>query len=195
MTTPSAQRHRRGAQPSGDGVQARVTLLAAVARNGVIGVDGDLPWHLPEDLAFFKATTMGHPIVMGRTTFESIGRALPGRRTIVVTRSPTWRHDGVETASSLAAAIQLAAPHPGDAEVFVVGGGQVYAQAMPIADRLLLTEVDAEPRGDTYFPEVSTRTWVCVSRDVRDGFAFVEYRRADHRATPPLPEASGCTSR
>ena len=107
----------------------RVTLIAAVARNGVIGSGPDIPWHLPEDFAFFKRTTMGHPMVMGRLTFEAIGRVLPGRRTIVVTRDPGWTRKGVEVAHSLEEALALAGA--GD-EVFVCGGGQVYAEAMPV---------------------------------------------------------------
>jgi dihydrofolate reductase len=152
----------------------RVTLLAAVGRNGVIGRDGDLPWHLPEDLRHFKVTTMGHPIVMGRRTFESIGRVLPGRRTLVVTRSATWQHPDVETAHSFEEALALAGPAD---EVFVVGGGEVYAAALPFAHRLLLTEVDAEPDGDTFFPEWDRGRWREVAREPHDGFAVVTYER------------------
>ena len=164
----------------------RVTLIAAVARNGVIGAEGDMPWRIPEDFAFFKRTTMGHPMVMGRATFDSIGRPLPGRRSIVVTRSQTWRHDGVEVAHSLDDALRLAACGAGGDEVFVVGGGQIYRQAMPLADRLLITEVDLEPDGEVTFPEIDPQTWREVSRvpggDSSDiSFAFVEYERAAAR--------------
>ena len=155
----------------------RITLIAAVARNGVIGADGAMPWHLPEDFAFFKRTTMGHPLVMGRATFDAIGRPLPGRRSIVITRTRNWRHDGVEVAGSMPVALDLAASGRGGDEVFVIGGGQIYRLAMPLADRLLITEVDLEPEGDATFPRIDALEWVQVSRAERDGFAFVEYRR------------------
>ena len=152
-----------------------VTLIAAVGRNGVIGADNDMPWHLPEDFAFFKRTTMGHPMVMGRKTFDSIGRVLPGRRTIVVTRQTDWSHSEVETAHSLSEALSLAGPAD---EVFVCGGGQVYAEAMPWARRLLITEVDQSPEGDVRFPEIDPAQWQEVAREGRDGFSWVTYERA-----------------
>jgi dihydrofolate reductase len=152
----------------------RITLIAAVARNGVIGVAGGMPWHLPDELAHFKATTMGHTLVMGRTTFESIGRALPGRRTIVVTRNPAWQHPEVEVAHSIADAVSLAGPAD---EVFVAGGAQVYAQALPYAQRLLLTEVDAEPEGDTWFPSWPRDEWREEVREPHDGWSRVVYER------------------
>jgi dihydrofolate reductase len=151
-----------------------VTLIAAVGRNGVIGADNDMPWHLPEDFAFFKRTTMGHPMVMGRKTFDSIGRVLPGRRTIVVTRQADWSHADVATAHSLSEALSLAGPAD---EVFVCGGGQVYAEAMPWARRLLITEVDQSPEGDVRFPEIDPGQWREVSREARDGFSWVTYER------------------
>lgn len=150
-----------------------LTLLAAVGRNGVIGRDNGLPWHLPEDLRHFKAVTMGHTLVMGRKTYDSIGRPLPGRRTIVVTRQPDWAADGVSVAGSLEQALSAAGPD----EVFVVGGGEVYAQALPLADRLLLTEVDQSPEGDAWFPAFDRQLWREVARDARDGYAFVTYTR------------------
>ena len=153
-----------------------VTLLAAVGRNRVIGRDNDLPWRLPEDLAHFKAVTMGHTLVMGRRTFDSIGRPLPGRRTVVVTRQGDWAHEGVEVAHSLPEALQRAVGD-GDTEVFVVGGGQVYAEALPVATRLLLTEVEQSPEGDVLFPEVDPADWSETARDQREGFAFVTYQR------------------
>jgi len=125
-----------------------ITLLAAVGANLVIGRGGDLPWHLPQDLAHFKATTMGHTMVMGRKTYDSIGRALPGRRTVVITREQGWHAPSVEVAHSLAEALALAGP----TEVFVVGGGEVYRQAMPFADRLMLTEIRAVTRGRHVVP-------------------------------------------
>ena len=152
----------------------RVTLLAAIGRNLVIGRDGDMPWHLPEDLRHFKATTMGHPMVMGRKTFDSIGRVLPGRRTIVVTRQARWSHADVETAHSLSEALSLAGPAD---EVFVCGGGQVDAEAMPWAHRLLITEVDQAPEGDVRFPDIDPDLWHEVAREPRDGFSWVTYQR------------------
>ncbi len=152
----------------------RVSLIAAVGRNGVIGAGDAMPWHLPEDFAFFKRTTMGHPMVMGRRTFDSIGRVLPGRRTIVITRQPRWSHAEVETAHSLPEALSLAGPAD---EVYVVGGGEVYAEAMPYAHRLLVTEVDLEPDGDVHFPPIDPAVWRETSREARDGFAWVTYDR------------------
>ena len=152
----------------------QVTLIAAVGRNGVIGADNDMPWHLPEDFAFFKRTTMGHPMVMGRKTFDSIGRVLPGRRTIVITRQPDWSHPEVETAHSLTEALALAGPAT---EVFVCGGGQVYAEAMPWAHRLLVTEVDQSPEGDVKFPPIDPAQWQETAREDREGFSWVTYER------------------
>jgi dihydrofolate reductase len=151
-----------------------VTLIAAVGRNGVIGADNDMPWHLPEDFAYFKRTTMGHPMIMGRKTFDSIGRVLPGRRTIVVTRQRDWSHPDVETAHSLVDALDLAGPAD---EVFGCGGGQVYAEAMRFAHRLLITEVDQAPEGDVRFPAIDISDWREVSRQARDGFSWVAYER------------------
>ncbi|HUP24468.1 MAG TPA: dihydrofolate reductase [Thermoanaerobaculia bacterium] len=122
----------------------------AVARNGVIGADGRLPWHLPDDLRRFKRLTLGHVLLMGRKTFESIGKPLPGRRTIVLSRSD-WRAEGVETARDSEQALELAAGAP---EIFVAGGEEVYRRLLPLADRLLVTWVDASPAGDAHWPEV-----------------------------------------
>ena len=154
-----------------------VTIVAAVARNGVIGVDGGLPWRLPDDLRRFKELTLGHVLVMGRKTYESIGHPLPGRATIVVTRNPSWDSGSAEVrvAGSVSEAIDAAASP--EREVFVVGGGEVYAEALPLADRLELTWVDAEPEGDTTFPEVDWSTWRELRREVGDGVAYVTYRR------------------
>lgn len=150
-----------------------VTLVAAIGRNRVIGADGGMPWHLPEDLKHFKAVTLGTTMIMGRRTFDSIGRPLPGRRTIVVTRDAAWHRDGVETAHSLGAALALA----GDVPISIVGGGQIYAQAMDLADRMDLTFIDAEPDGDTVFPQWTDADWREVARDRREGFDFVTYER------------------
>ncbi|OFE16554.1 diacylglycerol kinase [Humibacillus sp. DSM 29435] len=152
-----------------------VTMIVAVGRNGVIGDGLAMPWHLPADLRYFKRTTMGHPMVMGRRTFESMG-VLPGRRSIVVTRQPQWQwqHDNVEVAHSLAEAWALTADA---AEVFVVGGGEIYREAMPAADRLLVTEVDLAPEGSVSFPEIDPCTWLETAREPGEGFAWVTYER------------------
>ncbi|RPH43199.1 MAG: dihydrofolate reductase [Burkholderiales bacterium] len=139
----------------------RLTLVVARARDGVIGRDNALPWHLPEDLQHFKATTMGHPILMGRRTFESIGRPLPGRRTVVLTRDAGWARDGCERAGSLDEAIALCAGAP---EAFVVGGAQVYREAMARADRLIVTDIDLDVDGDARFPSIDPAAWTCTSR-------------------------------
>ena len=159
----------------------RLTLLLARARNGVIGASGGLPWRLPEDLAFFKRTTMGHPIVMGRKTWESIGRPLPGRRSIVVTRDPRFGAVGAEVVHSLGEALARCA---GTGEIFVIGGAELYGAALPHADRLLLTEIDADFDGDTFLPAPAAAEWTEASREhhpPRDarafGFDFVDYRR------------------
>ena len=151
-----------------------VTLIAAVARNGVIGADGGIPWHLPEDFAHFKATTLGHTLVMGRATYESIGRPLPGRTTIVVTRDPEWSADGVLVAHSVEEALELA---QGMGEVFVAGGASVYEAALPYAEAQLLSEVDLDPEGDTFYPPVDTDVWTEVSRERHEGFTVVRWVR------------------
>ena len=158
-----------------------VTLVAAVAANGVIGVDGDLPWRLPEDLAHFKRLTMGHPMIMGRATFDSIGRALPGRTTIVVTRNPEWSADGVETAPSLESALERARDL--DDDIFIVGGGQIYAEALAsdAVDLLCITRVAAAPDGDVRFPALDWERWTPVVRIPHGGdpsFEIVTYQRS-----------------
>ena len=152
-----------------------VTLVAAVAANGVIGRGGGMPWHLPGDLRHFKRLTMGHVLVMGRRTYESIG-ALPGRTTVVVTRQPDWQADGVEVAAGFDDAMRLASGH--DDDVYVVGGREIFRLAMPIADRLVLTLIDDEPEGDTYFPEVDWSQWREADREPGEGYTIVDYQRA-----------------
>jgi dihydrofolate reductase len=154
-----------------------ISLIAAVARNGVIGAAGGIPWHLPEDFAHFKATTLGHTLVMGRATYDSIGRPLPGRTTIVLTRDPGWHADGVLTASSLEEALAMA-----EGDVYVAGGATVYAQALPYADEQVISEVDLEPEGDTFYPEFDRDQWEQVGRAQHDGFTVVRWRRV-----PPIP--------
>jgi len=143
--------------------ERRVTLVAAVADNGVIGRDGDIPWRIPADFAHFKALTLGHVLVMGRATYDSIGRPLPGRTTIVLTRDPQWRADGVLVAGSLDDALRLAADLPG--EVFVAGGAGVYAAALDRAHAQVLTEVHLSPEGDTHYPEFDRAQWVETRRE------------------------------
>ncbi len=147
----------------------RITLVAAMTRNRVIGRDGGMPWHLPADLAHFKRVTLDHPVIMGRKTFESIGFALPRRRNIVVTRNPDAEFEGAETSTSLDEALSLL---DGSEDVMVLGGGELYRQALPHADAMELTFIDAEVDGDTTFPEWSPGAWREVSR---------EHRPADER--------------
>jgi dihydrofolate reductase len=147
----------------------RISIIAAVADNGVIGRQGQLPWRLSDDLRRFKRLTMGHTIVMGRRTWESIGRALPGRRTIVVTRQPDYRTGdaGVTIAASLDTALQLAAA-AGDDEAFIVGGAELYQESLKRANRLYLTRVRATVAGDTSFPEVAWNDWHLVESEEHD---------------------------
>jgi len=158
----------------------RVVLVAAVAANGVIGGNGKLPWHLPEDLKHFKALTLGHPVIMGRKTWESLGKPLPGRENIVVTRSAGYEARGASIASSLDAALALCAGEP---VVFVIGGGALYAEALPIADGLVLTEIQREFAGDVRFPRFDRAAWRETRRQPQTGgdglrFDFVAYERA-----------------
>ena len=156
-----------------------VSLVAALARNRVIGTGNRLPWHLPEDLKRFKRLTMGAPVIMGRKTHQSIleqaGRPLPGRRNIVVTRQADARWDGCEVARSLDDAIALAGEAP---EVFVIGGAELYRLALPRADRLYLTLIDADYEGDTFFPAFDPADWRETAREPGAGFAFVTYERS-----------------
>jgi len=138
----------------------------------VIGNAGGIPWHLPEDFAHFKATTMGHTLVMGRATYDSIGRPLPGRTTIVLTRDPDWSADGVTTAGSLEEALALA-----EGDVYVAGGATVYAAALPYADEQLISEIDLEPEGDTCYPAFDREEWVETSREPHPGFEVVRLSR------------------
>ena len=152
-----------------------VSLVAALARNRVIGAGNRMPWHLPEDLRRFKRLTMGAPVIMGRKTHQSIGKPLPGRRNIVVTRRPGAAWAGCEVAHSLGAALALAAGAP---EVFVIGGAELYRLALPRADRLYLTLIDADYAGDALFPEIDPAQWRETAREPGAGFAFVTYQRA-----------------
>jgi dihydrofolate reductase len=157
----------------------RLHLIAAVASNGVIGAAGRLPWHLPEDLKHFKALTSGHPVIMGRRTWESLGKALPGRENIVVTRKRDYEAPGACIASSLVAALALCADAP---DAFVIGGGQLYAEALAYADVLVLTEIQRPFEGDARFPEFDRNDWREVERRPHTAagglrFDFVRYER------------------
>ena len=159
-----------------------VTLIAAVSRGGVIGRDGGIPWRLPEDMQRFRSLTMGHPVVMGRHTWESLPdqfRPLPGRGNVVVTRNPDWSAQGADRAGSIEEAFDL---FEAESQVFVIGGGEVYAAALPSADELVLTEIDADIEGDTMFPSWDRDEFEEIERHERvaeDGtpFAFVRYVR------------------
>ena len=156
-----------------------LTLVVAVDEKRGIGIDNKLPWHLPEDLAHFKRTTMGHPIIMGRKTFDSIGRPLPNRRNIVITRNPEWKRDGVEAVPSLEAALALVGGTPS----CIIGGGQIFAEALPIADRMVMTEIAKTFACDAFFPEFDKGKWKEVARETHhsesNGFdyAYVTYER------------------
>ena len=163
-----------------------------MARNRVIGADGGIPWHLPEELKRFKKLTLGHHIVMGRKTWESIGRLLPGRTTVIVTRQRGYRVPGAQVAHSLDDAIAACGA---DDEIFVIGGAELYAQALSRAGRLYLTTVDAEVAGDTVMPEYDARDWrevsaVSFAADERHGYPFrcaTYERKKSTTPTPTLP--------
>lgn len=153
-----------------------LAIIVARAKNGVIGVNNTLPWRLPEDLKHFKNTTLGHPIIMGRNTWESLGKALPGRRNIVVSRNPDYEATDAEVFESLDDAIDACS---GNDKVFIIGGAQIYDEALIYVDKLIITEVDIEVDGDAYFPNVDEMLWKETSREEHHngeiGFAFVTY--------------------
>lgn len=135
----------------------KVSLIAAMANDRIIGKDNDMPWHMPADLQHFKKVTLGKPVIMGRKTFESIGRPLPGRKNVVITRNTQWQHEGVEVVCSPDEAMSLVADVE---EVMIIGGGNIYQQFLPLADTLYLTFIDLEVAGDTQFPDwQSVATW------------------------------------
>ncbi len=159
----------------------KISLIVAMAENRVIGQDGDLPWHLPADLKRFKRLTVGHTLLMGRKTFESIGRPLPKRRSIVLSRNPDYQAPGAEVTTSLPRALELAA---GDDEVFVIGGARVFEEALGAADRLHLTRVHAEVEGDVKLPEFDRGEWRLISEERHEAddrhafpFTFEVYER------------------
>ena len=158
----------------------RVYLVVALARNGVIGARGKLPWRLPEDLQHFKRITLGHPVIMGRRTWESLGRPLPGRENIVISRRPGFEAQGASVASSVQAALALCAEEP---VAFVIGGAEIYAAALPLADGMVVTEIDRDYEGDTRFPAWDRKDWKLSQKEAHtssDGlrFDFVLYERA-----------------
>lgn len=169
----------------------KVTLIAAMARNRAIGLDGEMPWHLPAELRHFKETTMGKPIVMGRKTWESIGRVLPGRQNIVVTGNRSYQAPGCTLAGSLDEAMDRAQGE----EVMIIGGGQLYQQALEVADRMILTRVDCEPEADTWFPEWDAQDWrqASVRNESANGtnpyaYEVIEWeRKTDFCGTCPEP--------
>ncbi|MBL7798073.1 MAG: dihydrofolate reductase [Saprospiraceae bacterium] len=135
-----------------------VSAIVAVAKNGVIGMDNEIPWYLPADLAYFKRITLGHHIIMGRNSFRSIGRPLPKRTNVVVTRDLFFAAEGVLAAHSVQEALDMA-DERGETEAFIIGGGLIYRDSMPLWDKLYLTEVDIEPEGDVFFPEINPAEW------------------------------------
>jgi dihydrofolate reductase len=157
----------------------RIYLIAAVARNGVIGAQGKLPWHLPEDLKHFRNLTLGRPVIMGRRTWESLGKPLPGRENIVISRRPGFEAPGARAAATLEEAVALCAGEP---VAFVIGGAEIYAMALPLADGLVLTEIDGDYEGDTRFPEWDRNAWRASQKEAhasKDGvrFSFVRYEK------------------
>ena len=150
----------------------RVSLIVAMSENRVIGHQGDLPWRLSSDLKRFKRLTMGHHIVMGRKTYESIGRLLPGRTSVIVTRSPEYKIEGAKIANSVESAITLA---KGDDEIFIVGGAELYEHSLQLSDRLLITRVEASVEGDIVFPEYDESQWQLQQRET-----FAADEKNDH---------------
>lgn len=156
-----------------------LSLIVAVAKGGVIGHNNTLPWHLPEDLKHFRALTTGHHIIMGRKTYESLGRLLPGRTTVIVTRNPNYQIEGALIASSLEAAMALSG---NDDEVFLIGGAELYQHGLELANKLYLTEISLAVEGDAYFPDVNVETWQETARETHISeqglaFSYVTYVR------------------
>ncbi|MBT8132205.1 MAG: type 3 dihydrofolate reductase [Gammaproteobacteria bacterium] len=166
----------------------RLSLIVAMTQDRVIGRDNDLPWHLSADLKHFKTTTMGKPVVMGRKTYESIGRALPGRHNIVVTSRPDFVAENITRVASLEAALRAAGEV---AEVMIIGGAQLYAAALPMADRLYLTCVRANISGDTFFPEVDWSNWQLMKRSPTESSDGIDYYFAvyDRMPSAEAPQA------
>jgi dihydrofolate reductase len=172
-----------GADTHADADTAEVVLIAAVAENGVIGDDGGMPWHYPADLRRFKEVTTGHPVVLGRKTYESVvadlGGPLPGRTNVVLSTQDLDLPEDVALAGSVEAALEAAREAPGGETVYVAGGATVYEGFLPLADRLELTEIPESPEGDTRFPDWSREEWAEASREEADGLSFVTYERVE----------------
>ena len=172
-------------------MKTNLTLVVAIDEQRGIGVDNKLPWHLPEDLAHFKRITSGHPIIMGRKTFDSIGRPLPTRRNSVITRNPDWRHDGVEAVTSLGDAIALVAEAP----AFIIGGAQIFNDALALADRMVITEIARTFDCDTFFPAFDKHVWAETARERYHSqaygadYAFVTYEKATDRSPHQVCDA------
>ncbi|HEU0282950.1 MAG TPA: dihydrofolate reductase [Gallionella sp.] len=161
--------------------QPNISLIVAMAKNRTIGINNTLPWRCPEDLKHFKALTMGHHMIMGRKTFDSIGKPLPGRTTVVVSRNASLQIEGCIVVNSLQDAIAACA---GDSEIFIVGGAELYAQALPLVHTLYITDIQQDVTGDAHFPAFDTSSWIEVAREVRSqsepqplDYHFVTYRR------------------
>ena len=158
---------------------AHLTIVVAIDTNNGIGINNTLPWHLPEDLAHFKRTTSGHAIIMGRKTFDSIGRPLPNRRNIVITRNTEWQHAGVEAVTSIAAAKELT----GDQQAFIIGGGQIFADTLTDSDRLIVTRIDKAFDCDAFFPAIDPQQWQETAREEHHSeangfdFSYITYDR------------------
>ena len=156
-----------------------LSLIVAIAKNRVIGVNNTLPWYLPEDLKRFRALTTGHHIIMGRKTFDSLGRLLPGRTTVIVTRNPDYKMAGAIVVHSLEAAITACGD---DNEAFLIGGAELYKDGLKLANKLYITEIDAEYEGDAFFPEFDVAEWQVVERESHQaenglGFSYLTYQR------------------
>lgn len=157
----------------------KLSIIVAVAKNRVIGINNTLPWHLPEDLKRFRALTMGHHIIMGRKTYESLGRLLPGRITVIVTRNKDYKVEGALVANSLEAAITLCKD---DDEIFLIGGAELYQDGLKLSDKLYITELDLQVDGDAHFPQYPAEQWQQVSREAHTSeqglsFSYVTYQR------------------
>ena len=159
---------------------ASLSLIVAIAKNRVIGVNNTLPWHLPEDLKRFRALTTGHHIIMGRKTYDSLGRLLPGRTTVIVTRNPDYKVEGAIVVHSLEAAIEACGD---DNEAFLIGGAELYKDGLKLANKLYITEIEAEYEGDAFFPEFDMLEWRAGERETHQAdnglcFSYITYQRA-----------------
>lgn len=159
-----------------------ISIIVAIAENGVIGGGNELLWHIPDDLKRFKRITSGHSVIMGRKTYESIGKPLPNRRNIVISRNPSFAVAGAEVACSIANALEMT---KSENEVFIIGGGEIYRQALPMATKLYITRVHDKYEGDTFFPDIDINEWQLVSSEKGNpttgpGYTFEEYVRIKH---------------